>query len=233
MLLGSSWGPSVHPVPNLWSQQEASGPNKRPRDDTMLLVLIAHNGKSYELEANAETKVIKVQTALENLTSVPLDQQILTLEGTKLDRDKTFGDYGVGEEKLAEGVKVFFYNKHLLHPASLPPKPEVLPKLKITFPEAEQYQPLHYPFQQSAVSALRNLPKYERQFCFHLARSKAHIEASTEYLRICERLLAEQEVQALAIDSAQVRKQRVKSWNQTNKSFIHSTPLPSPRPLSL
>ena len=169
----------------------------------MILVLIAHNGCTYELEARPDTKLSKVQTALENLTSVPVELQILTLDGTKLDGDKTFGYYDLSEDNFAEGVKVFFYNKNLLLSNSLPPKPEMLPTLKIEYPQLKQYQPHQYPLQQSSAPAVRNLPKYERQFCFHVAKSKAHIEASAEYLRICSRLLAEQEVQALAIDSAQ------------------------------
>ncbi|QDZ23301.1 ubiquitin-like domain-containing protein [Chloropicon primus] len=176
---------------------------------TSLLVLVAHSGRAYELEASPTTKVSKVQTALENLTGVPLNQQILTLDGAKLDSDKTFGAYGLDEDKFAdkegEGTKVFFYSKSNLVPNSLPPKPEVLPALKIQFPQASSYQPHQerLPLQESSSPHVRNLPKYERNFCFHLAKAKAQIEASAEYLRICEKLLAEQEVQALAIDSAQ------------------------------
>lgn len=184
----------------------------------MILVLIAHNGVTYELEATSGTKIGKVQAALENLTGVPPEQQILTLEGIKLDGEKTFSDYELSEERFheaegegegedvggQEGVKVFFYNKKLLQANSIPPKPEMLPTLKIEYPQYKDYQPHAYPeLQQSGVPVVRHLPKFERQFCFHLDKCKSHIDASAEYLRICERLLAEQEVQALAIDSAQ------------------------------
>ena len=169
----------------------------------MILVLIAHSGECYELEASSATKVSKVQTALENLTGVSVEMQILTLEGAKLDSEKTFAFYDISEENFSEGVKIFLYDKSLLLPTSLPPKPEVLPVLKIEFPQATSYEPHQYPFQESSSADLRNLPVYERHFCFHVEKIKAQTEASSEYLRICEKLLAEQEVQALAIDSAQ------------------------------
>ena len=114
-----------------------------------LLVLVAQSGRTYELEAASSTKVSKVQTALENLTGVPPKLQILTIEGTALDADKTFGHYDLSEGKFSEGIRVFFYNKSNLQPSSLPPKPEVLPALKIETPKASRYQPHKHPLQRA------------------------------------------------------------------------------------
>ena len=76
---------------------------------------------------------------------------------------------------------MFLYSKSDLQPNSLPPKPEVLPALKVEFPRGSQ------------------TGEHERQLGFYLAKTKR----GEEQLKICDKLLAEQEVQALAIDSAQ------------------------------
>ena len=69
-----------------------AAPRAYPVDMT-LLVLHGSTGRTYELESDAKTKVSKVQTALENLTGVPFEQQILVIGGQKLDSDRCFGHY--------------------------------------------------------------------------------------------------------------------------------------------
>eukprot|EP00216_Chloropicon_sp_CCMP2111_P003981 CAMPEP_0198240706 /NCGR_PEP_ID=MMETSP1446-20131203/5728_1 /TAXON_ID=1461542 ORGANISM="Unidentified sp, Strain CCMP2111" /NCGR_SAMPLE_ID=MMETSP1446 /ASSEMBLY_ACC=CAM_ASM_001112 /LENGTH=803 /DNA_ID=CAMNT_0043923453 /DNA_START=248 /DNA_END=2659 /DNA_ORIENTATION=+ len=173
----------------------------------MILVLVAHNGCTYELEADSSTRVDKVQIALENLTSIALEDQILTLEGSKLDgsNNKTFQEYGLSDDVMREGQKVFMYSKKLLHPDSLPSSPETLPALNIEVPSLDQFEVVKLPLldDDSSSASARNLPSLEQQFRYHLAKGKSILSVSTERFRISERLLSEQEVQAQAIDSAQ------------------------------
>lgn len=170
---------------------------------SVLLVLVAHNGKTLQLDVHPSTRVDAVQQALVAFTGVQVSDQIVMCEGARLDPNKTLAAYSLplADTLLAEERPVYLYSKAFLRPNAVLPQAEAVPVLEVRvppLPPLEIQHPLH-----SAVSPLiRALPDYERQFHHQLVVGRAYWDTSQQRLQSCRQLLSEQEVQARAADAA-------------------------------
>ena len=155
-----------------------------------MLVLVAADGKSYEIVEASRFTINEVKAHLAASTGVAAEDQILVFEGRHLD----------GAVLDSPPDKVFMYSKKALQQDAPLPSPEPCPVVNVDIPAMSQVslQP-----HDALQDELGELPRYEQEFRHRSARAKAHLAACTGFVRACERLLSEQEVQAQAIDSAQ------------------------------
>lgn len=171
-----------------------------------MLIFIAHNGKTLELDVQSSTRVDAVQLALSSLTSIPPQEQILLLNGNPLDPSKPLGAYQLPTDDMGyrNHKDVFLYNKAHLRQNVTMPLPEVtnLPRADVAPPGSIQYKP--HALDSAPSPLLQTLPNYERQFRHHLQKAEAHLEVSQQREAICRQLLSEQEVQAMSIDAARM-----------------------------
>lgn len=169
-----------------------------------MLIFIAHNGKTLELDVQSSTRVDAVQLALSSLTSIPPQEQILLLNGNPLDPGKPLGAYQLPTDDIGNHKDVFLYNKaHLRQNVAIPvPEATHLPRADVPPPGSIQYEP--HALDSAPSPLLQTLPNYERQFRYHLQKAQAHLEVSQQREAICRQLLSEQEVQAMSIDAARM-----------------------------
>jgi len=145
-----------------------------------------------------------VQAALEELTGIPVAEQLLLCGGARLEAAKALQTYGLPAGQGEPGKDVFLFNRVHLKPDAPAPPPEALP----AFQPGVDALPMSsgpgggHPLDDSPSPLLRTLPTYERGF--HAAATDVTVLCATsvQQYEACQRLLAEQEVQALAIDSA-------------------------------
>ncbi|KAK3239494.1 hypothetical protein CYMTET_50585 [Cymbomonas tetramitiformis] len=166
----------------------------------VLQVLVAHTGKTFELDCQGHTRVEIVQQALASLTAVPPQDQILMCGGTKIDGARSLNAYGLPSD---EGNKrVFLYNKMTLKPGCATPVHEAIEPILVEVPSEPSLHCSGHPLDSASSPLIRALPYYERQFKFHLMKGQAIWRASQARLDICRRMVSEMHVQVLAIDSA-------------------------------
>ena len=167
-----------------------------------MLGLVAHDGRTFELRAGPDTGVAAVREALAGLAGVPEGQQLLLCGGARLEGGR-LGQHGLP----AEGRDVFLFNRELLRSDAPPPGLEALPFLSSDSGSggedgsAGSWEGVH-PLDDSPSPLLRALPVYCREFAKHRREARLALRRSREGFAECQRLLAEMEVQALAIDAA-------------------------------
>ena len=168
-----------------------------------MLVLVAHDGRTFELRAGPDTGVAAVREALAGLAGVPGGQQLLLCGGARLEGGR-LGQHGLP----AEGRDVFLFNRELLRADAPPPGLETLPFLSGADAGSggedgsEGSREGAHPLDDSPSPLLRALPVYRREFAQHRRRARQSLRRAQEGFAECQRLLAEMEVQALAIDAA-------------------------------
>ncbi|KAI8470000.1 MAG: hypothetical protein J3K34DRAFT_521683 [Monoraphidium minutum] len=169
----------------------------------IVLVLVAHNGKTLQLDVAGTTRVDAVQQALVSFTGVAVADQILMCRGARLDPAKPLAAYKlpVANPAAAEDHPVFLYHKAFLRPGARPPPLEPVPQLAVQVPQLEAVT-LRHPLEAAHSPLVRALPEYERQFEQQLVEARAYWETSQQRMHWCRQLLSEQEVQARAADAA-------------------------------
>eukprot|EP00873_Tetraselmis_striata_P002870 jgi/Tetstr1/423134/TSEL_013903.t1 len=183
-----------------------------------MLIFVAHNGKTLELDVQPTTRVDAVQHALAALSGIPAQDQIITCNGARLDPSKPLSSYELpapagkapaleaSTSKQAEtkgAPEVFLYSRAMLRSDSQAPLAEQVADICVEEPPEPQGAPCPHPLDDlSLAPALRALPARERGFKHHLAVAQALWVASQDRYRTCQRLLSEQEVQSMAIDAA-------------------------------
>uniref|UniRef100_A0A061QRQ6 Ubiquitin-like domain-containing protein n=1 Tax=Tetraselmis sp. GSL018 TaxID=582737 RepID=A0A061QRQ6_9CHLO len=172
-----------------------------------MLILVAHNGKTLDLDASGGTRVDAVHRALQSLLGVPPHDQILMCSGVRLDANKTLAFYGLPQarEDAAEAgderklKDVFLYRRSLLRPDSGPPAPETMPVVPRDNPDSAEPQGPSLGGPEGGAPEAAGLTG-------SLARRLAEVQSvcavSSECHRCCKRLLSEQEVQSMAVDAA-------------------------------
>ncbi|WIA42046.1 hypothetical protein OEZ86_009334 [Tetradesmus obliquus] len=170
---------------------------------SILLVLVAHDGRTLQLDVQGATRVDAVQQALVAFTSIAVSDQIVMCHGARLDPAKPLSAYKlpVADPAAAEDQPVFLYHKAYLRPGAAPPPAEPLPMLEVTVPGLPSVG-LRHPLQSAHSPLIRALPDYEAQFTQQLGEARAYWEASQQRLHRCRQLMSEQEVQARAADAA-------------------------------
>ncbi|KAK9786296.1 hypothetical protein WJX73_002901 [Symbiochloris irregularis] len=178
-----------------------------------MLVFVAHNGKTLELQVQPGTRVELVQRALAKQTGISATEQILMFNGIVLDSNKVLQAYSLPAEAGKAG-DVFLYNKlHLM--GALQPVLEPLPSFSMHVPPQE-YQP--HTLDAAHSPLIRALPEYERQFRHHLAHSQAALESCQARHRTCTQLVGEIEVQGRAIDAARTNVER--HFNHMHDAYL-------------
>mmetsp|Transcript_12611 Transcript_12611/g.35442 ORF Transcript_12611/g.35442 Transcript_12611/m.35442 type:complete len:1100 (-) Transcript_12611:133-3432(-) len=178
-----------------------------------MLVLVAHNGRTLELDVQGSTRVEAVQHALASLSGLPTQDQILIHNGVRLDSSKALAAYDLPHrvssprDSVADTRHqgpVFLYSRSWLRPDRPPHASEPLPEILVDEPtEAATTPGCPHPLDDPQLPPeLQALPSCERGFKHHLAAAQAVWNASHERTRLCKRLLSEQEVQRMAIDAA-------------------------------
>lgn len=170
---------------------------------SVLLVLVAHDGKTLQLDCTASTRVDAVQAALALATGIAVPDQIVMCHGARLDPAKPLVAYKLPapDPASAEDAPVFLYHKAFLRPGAAPPPAEPLPLLEVAVPGLPNVGVRH-PLAGAVSPLVRALPDYEAQFAQQLAEASAYWEASQARLHRARRLMSEQEVQARAADAA-------------------------------
>eukprot|EP00891_Asterochloris_glomerata_P000620 jgi/Astpho2/620/fgenesh1_pg.00013_%23_39_t len=124
--------------------------------------------------------------------------------GAPLDPNRTLAAYKLPVEDPSIPRDVFLYCKaHLRSGATLPPPQQLTPfKINVPPPGAIPHEP--HILDSAASPLLRTLPAYERSFRTHVQKAEEHVTVCLKYSAMCQQLVSEQEVQALAIDAARV-----------------------------
>lgn len=163
-----------------------------------LIIYVAETGHSFELNCPSSTQVQLVQTCLASLTDVPINDQLLICDDTRLDSQRSLEFYRLP----AEGRSVFLYNRARLLADAPPPPPEQIQVKELVIPPLPSAPPSGHPFDKASDPAIKALPSYERQFRFHFEKGLAIFNATHDRFEICRRLLREKQVQSMAIDTA-------------------------------
>lgn len=162
-----------------------------------LVVHIAENGHSYEVDCDEYTLVENVQKYLESVCGIPFNDQLLLCLDMKLESQRPLSTYKLPSDDR----EVFLYNKARMRSNSPPPAPEQLDIVDVPDPSPASPQRPH-PLDEASDPALKALPSYERQFRYHFQCGHAIYSRTLARFEKAERLLQEQKVQERALEIA-------------------------------
>ncbi|PIN06097.1 hypothetical protein CDL12_21363 [Handroanthus impetiginosus] len=163
-----------------------------------LVVNIAENGHSYELDCDEYTLVEAVQKFLESACGMQFNDQLLLCLDMKLESHRALSTY-----KLPSNDReVFLFNKARMRSNSPPPAPEQIEIIDIPDTPSPSSSHRPHPVDDAPDPALEALPSYERQFRYHFQRGHAIYNRTVSKIGTCERLLREQKVQERALEIA-------------------------------
>ncbi|KAF5956159.1 hypothetical protein HYC85_009015 [Camellia sinensis] len=163
-----------------------------------LLVHIAENGHSFELECDEYTVVEAIQRFLESVSGIPLNDQLLLCLDMKLESQRPLSAYKLPSDDR----EVFLFNRARMRSNSIPAAAEQLEILEIPDPPSPSSSHNPHPLDDASDPALKALPSYERQFRYHYQRGHAIYSRTQVKFETCERLLREQQVQERALEIA-------------------------------
>ncbi|VFQ61293.1 unnamed protein product [Cuscuta campestris] len=159
-----------------------------------LLVHIAENGQSYELNCNEYSLVENVQQTLESVSGIPSNDQLLLCGDVKLEPRSPLSAYKLP----SDDQEVFLFNKSRMRTNAPPPAPEQVDLSDIPDPPMPTQNHDPHPLDDASDPALKALPSYERQFRYHFHCGNAIYLLSQVKFDACERLLKAQKVQERA-----------------------------------
>lgn len=163
-----------------------------------LLIHIAENGHSFELDCDESTFVEAVQGFTETMAGIQLNDQLLLCGDLKLESHEPLGTYKLPSDEQ----EVFCFNKARLQNNAIPPPPEQVEIHDIAEPPSPSSAQDPHPLDTAMDPALKALPSYERQFRYHYHCGHAIYSLSIRKIEICQRLLREQKVQERAMEIA-------------------------------
>ncbi|XP_062157943.1 autophagy-related protein 11 [Alnus glutinosa] len=163
-----------------------------------LLVQIAENGHSFELDCDETTPVEAVMRFIESESMISFNDQLVLCLDMKLDPQRPLSAYRLPSDDR----EVFIFNKARLQTNSPRPPPEQVDVLDIADPPSPSSTHNHHPLDNASDPALKALPSYERQFRYHYHRGHAIYSRSQVKYDNCLRLLRELEVQERALEVA-------------------------------
>ena len=163
-----------------------------------LLVHIAENGHSFELDCNENTLVESVMRSIQSVTGINFGDQLVLCLDMKLESQRPLSAYKLPSDER----EVFIFNKARLQNNSPVPPPEQvdIPSHLEPPPPASSHDP--HPLDDASDPALKALPSYERQFRYHYHRGHVIYTGTMMKYEHCERLLREQMVQERAVEVA-------------------------------
>ncbi|KAJ4839785.1 oligomeric, coiled-coil, peripheral membrane protein [Turnera subulata] len=165
-----------------------------------LLVHIAENGHSFELDCDGATLVEAVMRYIESVAGINFNDQLVLCLEKKLEPQRPLSAYNLPSSDR----EVFIYNKARLQNNHMPPPPEQVDIVEVADPPppASTHDP--HPLDDALDPALKALPSYERQFRYHYHRGHAIYSRTQVKYENCERLLREQKVQDRAVEVARI-----------------------------
>ncbi|EFJ12217.1 hypothetical protein SELMODRAFT_182539 [Selaginella moellendorffii] len=169
-----------------------------------MLIHVAENGLSFELDCQPSTSVEDVQSYLVSLTGVLQHEQLLIVGDTRLEPHRSLGSYRLPSQDRA----VFLFSRHKLSPDCPPPQAEFAERFSEALreppcpPQPSSTAGNGHPLDDSRDPALRALPSYERQFKFHLDKGRGILSSSQKKFEACRTLHREQQVQEMALETA-------------------------------
>ncbi|KAF9614316.1 hypothetical protein IFM89_018069 [Coptis chinensis] len=163
-----------------------------------LLVHIAENGHSFELDCNESTTVEEVQRFMESAAGILVNDQLLLCLDMKLEAQRQLSAYKLP----CDDKEVFLYNRARLVNDSPVPALEQVDVAEIAEPPSPTSSLNTHPLDDALDPALKALPSYERQFRYHFQRGRAIFNCTLLKFEKCERLLKEQKVQERALETA-------------------------------
>ncbi|KAL6555186.1 hypothetical protein OROGR_006444 [Orobanche gracilis] len=164
-----------------------------------LVVRIAENGHSYELDCDEYTLVESIQKYLESLCGISFGDQLLLCLDMKLESQRPLSAYKLPSDDQRE---VFLFNKARMRSNSPHPPSEEVEIIDIPDPPAPSSSNNPHPLDDAPDPALKALPSYERQFRYHFQCGHAIYSRTLAKVEACERLLQEQKVQERALEIA-------------------------------
>ncbi|KAM1925420.1 hypothetical protein ACFX13_032698 [Malus domestica] len=182
-----------------------------------LLVHVAENGHSFELDCEDSTPVEAVMLYIESMAGINLNDQLVLCLDMKLEPQRPLSAYKLP----ADGLEVFIFNKARLQTNSPLPQPEQVEILDIADPQSPSASHDPHPLDDVSDPALKALPSYERQFRYHYHKGHAIYSCTQVKYENCERLLREQKVQERAVEVARGNlDQYYKMINQNYTEFM-------------
>ncbi|MED6123290.1 oligomeric, coiled-coil, peripheral membrane protein [Stylosanthes scabra] len=166
--------------------------------EARLLVHIAENGHSFELDCDENTLVEAVMRSIESVTGINFNDQLVLCMDMKLESQRPLSAYKLPSDDR----EVFIFNKARLQNNSPPPQPEQVDIASNFEPPSPLSSHDPHPLDDALDPALKALPSYERQFRFHYHRGHAIYSNTIMKYEHCERLLREQMVQERAVEVA-------------------------------
>lgn len=163
-----------------------------------LVIHIAENGHSYELDCEEYTLVEAVQKFLESVCGIPFNDQLLLCLDMKLDSQRPLSTYKLPSSER----EVFLFNKARMRSNAPSPPLEQFEISDIPDPPAPSSSHNPHPLDDASDPALKALPSYERQFRYHFQCGDAIYSRTLAKFETCERLLQEQKVQERALEIA-------------------------------
>lgn len=163
-----------------------------------LVVHVAENGRTFEIDCDGSTSVEAVQRYLESVSRIRCSDQLLLCLEMKLEPQQPLSAY-----KLPlNDREVFLYNRAKLLQDSPLPLPE-----QVNIPEiADRPSPAashdRHPLDDSLDPARKALPSYERQFRYHFHCGNDIYTSTQHKFDACNRFLREQRVQERAFETA-------------------------------
>ncbi|KAK4481654.1 hypothetical protein RD792_012561 [Penstemon davidsonii] len=163
-----------------------------------LVVHIAENGHSYQLDCDEYTLVESVQKFLESVCGIPFNDQLLLCLDMKLESQRRLSTYKLPSDDR----DLFLFNKARMRSNSPAPASEQIETIDIPDPPSPSSSHNSHPLDDASDPALKALPSYERQFRYHFQCGRAIYSRTLAKVETCERLLQEQKVQERALEIA-------------------------------
>ncbi|KAI3524285.1 hypothetical protein L1887_02938 [Cichorium endivia] len=165
-----------------------------------LLVHIAENGHSFELDCDEDTLVESVQQYLESLSGIRFNDQLILYLDLKLEPQQPLSAYKLP----SDDQEVFLFNRAKMRTNSPPPGPEELEVAENYHSDPPRPSSTHdrHPLDEASDPALKVLPAYEIEFRYHYQLGNAIYQRTLVKYDTCERLSREQRVQEKALEIA-------------------------------
>ncbi|CAM6088944.1 unnamed protein product [Calypogeia fissa] len=160
---------------------------------------VAENGQSFGLDCQPTSTIEMLQNILAPVTGMPVHDQMLICGDTRLEPHRNLMFYKLPDE----GRHVFLFNRSRLIADSPCPPPEEFEPITAVLPAPPSSASTEsHPLDEASDPALKALPSYEAQFKYHYQKGLAILNASQRKFDACRRLLREQQVQELALETA-------------------------------
>lgn len=182
-----------------------------------LLVHIAENGHSYEVECNENTPTDAIMRIVQSVFGIDFNDQLILCSDVKLEPHRSLSTYKLPSDDR----EVFVFNKARLQANSPPPPLEQVDILEVAVPPLPSSSHKPHPLDDAMDPALKALPSYERQFRYHYHCGNLIYSRSRLRYETCQRLYKEQKVQERALEVARGNlEQYYRMINQNFSEFM-------------